>query len=238
VTTSHESYPRRHYSSVALESAEGAFAVTLDGRVPRSPARRPLVLPTEALARLVADEWAAQGERVALPTMPATRLAHVALDAAPAAHADMAARVAEYAAHDLLCYFADAPAGLVARQQAAWTPLLAWAETELGLELATSASIAHVEQPPRTLEAVRRLAAALDDFTLTGLLAAAQLFGSAILALALQRGRLSGAEAFALSQLDETWQAEQWGEDAEAAARRASMAAEAEALQRWFAALS
>jgi chaperone required for assembly of F1-ATPase len=229
-----ESQPKRHYSSVAVAPADKGFAVTLDGRTPRSPAGRPLVLPTESLADVVAEEWAAQGERVDFATMPATRLAHVALDAAPRAHGEMAGRLAEYAAHDLLCYFADAPTALVVRQEAAWSPQLAWARDELGLTFATSASITHVEQPPRTLEAVRDLAAALDDFSLTGLVAAAQLFSSVILALALQRGRLEGGSAFALSQLDETFQAEQWGEDAEAAQRRVAMAKEAKALEAWF----
>jgi chaperone required for assembly of F1-ATPase len=232
-----ESQPKRHYSEVAVTPGAGGFAVTLDGRTPRSPAGQPLVLPAEALAQLIADEWAAQEERVVLPTMPATRLAHVALAAAPAGRRDMAARMGEYAAHDLLCYFADAPAGLVARQEAGWTPLLDWARDALRLSFVKSAGVTHVEQPSETLESVRRLAAELDDFALTGLVAAAQLLGSAILALALERGRLRGAEAFARSQLDETWQTEQWGEDSEAAARRTAMAAEAGALEAWFRAL-
>ena len=238
MTTSAESYPKRHYLAAAIARAPGGYSVTLDGRVPRTPAGGRLVLPREALAQLVATEWAAQGECVVLPSMPATRLAHVALDAAPAAHDELATRMAEFAAHDLLCYFADAPTELVARQEATWAPLLAWAEAELGLTFLRSAGVTHLDQPPATLEAVRRLAAGLDDFALTGLVAAAQLFGSAILALALMRGRLGGPQAFAISQLDETYQVETWGEDAEAAARRAAMASDARMLGDWFRALS
>jgi len=231
-------HPKRHYKDVAVSAAPGGYGVTLDGRVPRSPAARPLVLPTEPLARLIADEWAGQGERVVFAAMPATRLAHVALDAAPTARVALAEQLADYGAHDLLCYFAEAPAALVARQEARWAPLLAWAQDELALTFARSAGVTHVEQSPETLDGVRRLAAAESDFSLTALVAAAQLFGSAILALALQRGRLNGAEASELSQLDETFQAETWGEDAEAAERRGTLAGEARALEAWFRALS
>lgn len=230
--------PKRHYQSADVTPAQAGFTVTLDGRVPRTPAGGRLVLPYEALARVIAAEWGAQGERVVIASMPTTRLAHVAIDAATAAHDELAARIAEFAAHDLLCYFADAPAALVARQAATWTPIMTWAEAALGLSFRRRTGVVHVDQPPETLEAVRRLAADLDDFALTGLVAAAQLFGSAILAIALLRGRLNGAEAFLASQLDEIFQAEAWGEDVEAAERRAAMAGEAEALEVWFRALS
>ena len=166
--------------------------------------------------------------------MPATRLSHVALDAAPTARADMAEQFADYAAHDLLCYFADTPAGLVARQESRWAPLLTWAQDELALTFARSSGVAHIEQPPETLDRVRSLAAGESDFSLTGLVAAAQLFGSAILALALQRGRLNGAEAIALSQLDEDLSSagDRWGVDAEAAGSDARPLA-AEARMSW-----
>lgn len=238
MSTPTETHPKRHYLTVDVAPVPGGFSVTLDGRVPRTPAGGRLVLPAEALAQLVASEWAGQGERVVLPSMPATRLAHVAIDAAAAAHHELAARMAEFAAHDLLCYFAEAPASLVARQEATWAPLLAWAESALGLKFLRCVGVSHHEQPPETLDGVRRLAAGLDGFTLTGLVVAAQLFGSAILGLALMRGRLDGADAFAISQLDESFQVETWGEDAEAAARRAAMLDEARGLGAWFRALS
>jgi chaperone required for assembly of F1-ATPase len=212
--------------------------VLLDGRAPKSPAGAPLRLPTAALAGLVAEEWAAQADTIAYATMPATRLAFTAIDRTPHVRPAMAAEIAKYAGSDLLCYFADGPAALVERQAAQWGPLLDWADAELGIKLTLAQGILHRPQDPEALARAEALAAALDDFALTALVRAAGLFGSAVLAFALQRGRLSGEGAFALARLDEIFQEERWGVDAEAADRAAAMLAEAVALERWFEALA
>lgn len=230
--------PRRFYREVATEEGEGGVRVLLDGRVPKTPAGPPLVLPRAALAELVAAEWAAQTEIIEFATMPATRLAFTAIDRTPHVRAGMAAEVAKYAGSDLLCYFAETPPALVARQTAQWGPLLDWADEALGVRLARVEGIMHRPQAPAALAQVGRLAAALDDFSLTALAHAAALFGSAVLAFALQRRRLGGEEAFDLARLDEAFQEERWGVDAEAAARAAKLRAEAVALERWFAGLS
>ncbi|MBW3616322.1 MAG: ATPase [Proteobacteria bacterium] len=227
----------RFYKAVDVAPAAGGWAVQLDGRTARTPDRAALVLPTPSLARLVADEWAAQGKHIVFATMPATRLAFTALDRAPGAHEALAEEVARYAGSDLLCYFAEAPRSLLDRQTAAWSPVLDWAESELGLRFQRAAGIVHRPQPPETLARVRDLAAALDPFALTALAYAAPLFGSAVLSLAVEGGRLSGAEAFTLSRLDEIHQEEAWGVDAEAAERTAALQIEAETVDRWFAAL-
>ena len=210
----------------------------LDGRTPRSPEGRPLVLPNAALASLVAEEWAAQGEYLQAASMPATRLAWTAIDRAPVIRADLAAEVARFAATDLVCYFAERPAGLVRRQEAGWGPVIDWAAEALGVTLRRVHGVIHQVQPPATLDRIAALAAETDDLTLTGLAFGAALFGSAILALALQRGRLTADEAFQLSRLDETFQEEQWGVDAEAAERADGQAREAVTLGRWFEALA
>jgi len=229
---------RRFYKTVGVAPAGPGFAVTLDGRTPRSPGGHRLVLPTEALAALIAEEWAAQGESIILAEMSATRLAYSAFDGVAAARADTAASVARYAGADLLCYFAEGPRALVERQEALWTPLLEWAEAELQLPLVCVTGVMHAAQPPQSLARAEALAGALDDFALAGLAFATALFGSAVLGFALQRGRLNADQAFALSRLDETFQEEQWGLDAEAAARADAMAADAVMLERWFRALS
>jgi chaperone required for assembly of F1-ATPase len=228
---------RRFYKAVETVPAEGGWAVRLDGRTAKTPERASLVLPTEALASLVAEEWRAQGEHIVFASMPATRLAFTGIDRAPAVHDALAAEVARYADSDLLCYYAEAPRSLLDRQTAAWAPVLDWAEAELGLRFERAAGIVHRPQPPETLTRVRELAAGLDDLGLTALAYAAPLFGSAVLSLAVQRAHLSGAEAFTLSRLDEIHQEEAWGVDAEAAERTAAMLIEAETLDRWFAAL-
>jgi chaperone required for assembly of F1-ATPase len=229
--------PRRFYTDVTVEPDGVGFAVRLDGRTPRTPQGRPLIAPTHALAGLIAGEWRGQGEWIAQASMPATRLAHTAIDAVSAARGPTAEGVVGYAGADLLCYFADGPARLVQRQERVWAPLLDWARDAHGLAFARAAGIVHRPQPGETLARLAALLAAVDDFTLAGLAFAAPLFGSAVLALALRDGRIDADEAMAAARLDEIFQEEQWGVDAEAAAKADAMAAEAVMLERWFAAL-
>lgn len=229
--------PRRFWIEAGVAEAEGGWGVRLDGRAAKTPAGAALVLPTKALAELVAGEWAAQGETIEYASMPATRLAATALDRVPETHAQVAAEVAKYATSDLLCYVAEGPEPLVAAEQAAWGPLLNWAEAELGLRFVQAAGIVHRPQPPGTVARVEALAEALDAFRLTGLAFAAPLLGSAVLALALERGRLTGEAAFAASRVDEAFQESRWGVDVEAAERAARLLGEAKAVDAWFRAL-
>lgn len=230
--------PRRFYAAVEVGAEAGGYAVLLDGRTLRGPRGERVVLPTQGLARMIAEEWAGQGEHLELAAMHATRLANTALEAVPQAREATAQSVADYAASDLLCYFATGPAGLVERQERLWGPILDRAEAELGLTFHRAAGIVHRPQPPQTLARVKALALALDDFGLAAAAFGAALFGSAVLALSLERGWLSGEEALALSRVDEAWQEEKWGVDAEAAERTTRLAAEAAMLDRWFRALS
>ena len=227
---------RRFYAAVDVAPAEGgAFAVRLDGRAPRSPAGHRLALPTRALAGMVAEEWAAQGENIIPDSMLATRLAWTALAMRePAARAAAVDRVAAFAGADVLCYFADGPGDLVERQERRWGPMIEWADTALGATFHRAQGVVHQPQPDATIARIRALAEIDDDFALAGVMAAAALFGSAILALALRRAQLTADAAFALSRLDEAYQEEKWGIDSEAAIRSEAMAAEAAMLQRWF----
>lgn len=229
--------PRRFYRSVDVAPAEGGFGVRLDGRNARTPRRALLVAPTERLARLLADEWQAQDPEIRSETMPATRLANTAIDHVGAARQAVAAEVARYAGSDLTCYLAEGPSALVAQQTARWGAVRDWAERELGVALTPVAGVTHQAQPAQSLARVEALGAGLDDFSLAGLAHATSLFGSAVIALALQRGVLSGEEAFELSRLDEAFQESQWGVDAEAAERTARLREDALMLDAWFRAL-
>lgn len=231
--------PRRFYKTVEVAPvADGGFTVLLDGRNMRTPRGAKLVLPTRAIAEQIAAEWAAQGETIDMAAMHANRLANTAIDAVSHAHAATAAAFADYAGSDLLCYFAEAPEGLVRRQAEAWEPVLQRVEAEAGLTFVRAAGVVHRPQPPQTLAQVRDMATALDDFTLAGLAFGASLFGSALLSLALQRGWTDGATAFELSRVDEAWQEEQWGVDDEAAERTARLRGEAIMLDQWFRSLT
>lgn len=231
--------PRRFYAGASVaDEPNGGHVVLLDGRPLRGPKGGRVVLPTRALADQVAEEWAGQGETIELAKMHATRLANTAIESVPLAREATAQAIADYAASDLVCYFAVAPAGLVERQERLWGPALERAEAEAGLAFVRAAGIVHRPQPAETLEKVKALALELDNFGLTGLAFGAALFGSAVLAIALQRGWLSGEQAFALSRVDEAWQEEKWGVDAEAAERTERLAGEAAMLDRWFRGLS
>jgi chaperone required for assembly of F1-ATPase len=229
---------RRFYVQVSVVPDDaGGHGVRLDGRAPRSPGGRVLNLPTRALAELIADEWRAQGDTVETAAMPATRLAHTALDVVPGARRLSEEGVVRFAGADLICYFAEGPASLARRQEEAWGPLLDWALAAEGLAFTRAVGVVHRDQPPETLDRVAALLAGLDDFTLAGLAFAAPLFGSAIIALALRAGRLDAAAAMAAARLDEAFQEERWGVDAEAKARTDALAREAAMVDRWFAAL-
>ncbi|MBO9710259.1 MAG: ATPase [Caulobacter sp.] len=232
--------PRRFYKAAVAGPAQGeggGFAVLLDGRTPKSPAKSPLVLPTLALAELVAAEWEAQVEVIDSAAMPATRLAFTAIDRIRETRAEVAREVAAYAGSDLLCYWADHPTALVERQKRDWGGMLDWAKAELGLALQPVSGIIHSPQPPSALASVEALALTMDDFALAGVAYGAGLLGSTVLALALRAGALTGRRALDLSRLEEIFQAEAWGQDAEAATRAENLAGEAEVLERWFAAL-
>jgi chaperone required for assembly of F1-ATPase len=229
--------PRRFYRTVETAETAGGFAVLLDGRALRTPGGARVLLPTRALAELVAGDWAAQDQLVELAQMHAARLANTAIDSIPQTREATADQVAAYAGSDLLLYFAEEPQGLVQRQAERWGPLLERAEAEAKLAFARASGIIHQSQPQATLDEVRGIALRLDDFGLAGLAFGAALFGSAVLAIALLRGWIEAEQAFELSRLDEAWQEERWGVDEEAAERTEWLRGEALMLGRWFAAL-
>ena len=230
--------PKRFYKDVSVVAEDGGFSVKLDGRTVRSPRGGKLFVPTRALAEMVAAEWDAQATHIEIAAMHVTRLAFTATEAVPQAREATAAQVAQYAATDLLCYFSEAGNSLYDRQVAAWEPVLRRAEHELTLVFQRATGIVHAEQPEATLAKVKALALELDDFALTGVAFGTPLFGSAVLAFALQRGWLTGEEAWTLSRIDEAYQEEKWGVDEEAAERTARLLGEARMLEAWFRALA
>jgi chaperone required for assembly of F1-ATPase len=230
--------PKRFYRTVSVDGAAPAFRVLLDGKPIRTPARRELALPARALAKAVAAEWEAQGEHIDPATMPLTRLVNSALDGVTGREPEVRAEIAKYAASDLLCYRAEEPAELAHRQGRAWDPVLAWAHEALGARLLLGQGIAPVTQPPAAGAAIDRALAGLDAFALAAHHVMTTLTSSALLALAQARGRLTAEEAWAAAHVDEDWQISQWGEDAEAKARRDRRWEEMQAASRLLALLA
>jgi chaperone required for assembly of F1-ATPase len=215
------SLPKRFYKDVAVNDEGGEAALLLDGKPVRTPGKAPLALPTRAAANAVADEWRAQGERVDPETMPLTRLANSAIDGVRGREHAVAADIVRHAGSDLLSYRAKGPQGLITAQAKHWDPVLAWAERALDAPFRQVAGVVHVEQPEASLDAVARQLAVFGPFELAALHVMTQLTGSALLPLAVALGKLTPEEAWAAAHVDEDWQIGQWGEDAEAAARRA-----------------
>ena len=216
--------PKRFYKAAAvIEAGEGLFGVALDGRSVRTPGKRVLAVPSRELAAAIAAEWAGQGEVIDPLSMPMTRLTNSALDGVEDARTEVAEEIVRYAGSDLLCYRADYPAKLVDRQVEHWDPVLAWGREDLGAVFVLSEGIRHVEQPPRTLDLVR---AALpeDALRLAALNLMTTLSGSALLAIAVWRGRLSAEQGWRIAHIDEETQEEAWGVDVEALRRRETRA--------------
>ncbi len=225
---------RRFYETVTVRPGGGGFEVRLDERLVRTPSKAGLALPTRALAQAVADEWAAQGERVEPASMPLTGLACTAIDRIAPRRGEVVAEIVDYARTDMLCYRAERPRSLVERQGALWQPLLDWAAVELGAALQVTSGILAAGQPDAAVSALEGTVEALSDLELAALACATQASGSLIVALALGRGRLSAAEAFEVAELDATFQMEQWGEDPEATRRREGVHADLEVARKLF----
>ena len=205
---------KRFWTDVAIVDAEHGHAITLDTRPVRTPARLPLILPTRALADAVAVEWAAQGEEVDPRTMPMTGLSNAAIDRVQPDPAGIVAQIAGYAETDLLCYRADAPETLVARQAEAWDPLLDWARLRYDIAFRVTAGIVHVAQPAETIARLRTAVAAQGPHILAALSPLVTIAGSLVLALAVIESAIDADTAFDTAHLDELWQVERWGEDA------------------------
>lgn len=222
---------RRFYKSADV--GEGNL-VMLDGRPVRTPGRAPLAPPSARLAGAIAEEWDAQGERVDPRSMPLTGLANAAIDRIAPAKEAFAQGLAVFGESDLLCYRAEGPAPLVARQAERWDPLLDWARGRYGIAFTVTSGITHRAQPAETVERLAAAVQARDPFELAGLSPLVTVSSSLVIALALAEGAVGLDAAWDAAMLDEQWQAEQWGEDAEAAmalaGRRADFAAAARFL--------
>ncbi|MCF4167107.1 ATPase [Zavarzinia compransoris] len=217
---------KRFWKTAAPAEAGDGFTVTLDGRPMRTPAKRPLTVPTRALAEALAAEWNAQPVDFKPETLALTRFANTALDRVADLRAEVVAEMANWAGTDLVCYRATEPDDLIARQAEAWDPWIDWVRRRFDTELAVTAGLMPVAQPETV---VPRMAAVLDhrsDADLAALHTMVGILGSLVLALAVAEGEMALEDAWKASRIDDDYQIEQWGEDAEAADRAARQRAD------------
>lgn len=208
---------KRFWEAATIEQDDAGFAVLLDGRPVKTPAKRALVLPTERMAENVAAEWDAQEKTVVPASMPWTRSANAAIDKVAAQRQEVADHLAGYAETDLLCYRADGPPALVARQKESWDPMLDWAARTFGARLSVTSGVMPVSQSSTDIDRVAVRMRGMSAFQLTGFHDLVTLTGSFVLALAATESIASPETLWDMSRIDEAWQIEQWGEDEEAA---------------------
>lgn len=208
---------KRFWSDAKAVSCDGGYTVELDGRPVKTPAKAALTLPTQGFADAVAAEWMGQDKDIDPLSMPYTRTANAAIDKVTVQREEIIDMLADYGDSDLLCYRADGPESLTLRQSSTWDPALAWAKDALGATLLPRTGVMHVRQDDASLKAIRTHIARASTFQLTALHDLIMLSGSAVLGLAAAEGWKTPLEIWEMSILDETWQAEQWGHDDEAA---------------------
>lgn len=206
--------------AVVVPEADG-FAIRLDGRPVKTPAKRALIVPTHAMAQAIAAEWDAQEEEINPHTMPATKTANAAIDKVAVQHAEVAEMLAAYGDADLLCYRADGPEELVARQTAQWDPMLDWGAAALGARLEPRTGIMHAPQKAEPLAVLSARTHALNAFELAAFHDLVSLSGSLVLGFAAALHARPADVLWDMSRLDEIWQIEQWGKDDEAEATAA-----------------
>jgi chaperone required for assembly of F1-ATPase len=215
----------RFYKEATAGEGEGGFAVLLDGRGVRTPARKPLAAPIKPLAQAIAAEWSAQEKMVDPAAMPLTRLANSIIDGVAPAPAPVADEIEQYLGTDMLFYRASEPEGLVALQRQHWDPIVTWAHDALGARFVLAEGVMHVAQPREAITAARAKISGTNDasghWRLGALNVATTITGSALLALALAEGHLSPDDVWTAAHVDEDWNMEFWGRDELALERRA-----------------
>lgn len=226
---------KRFWKDVTVDAERG---VRLDDRPVRTPGRVPLLLPTAALAEAVADEWREVTDDIDPRAMPLTGLANAAIDRIAPGPAAFAAGLAAYGESDLLCYRADSPSDLVVRQAALWDPPLDWARDRYDVHFEIVAGVMHRPQPEATTERLGAALAARHPFELAPLSPIVTITGSLVLALALAEDAMETEAVWAAANLDEDWQAEQWGEDDLAVKARETRQRDFEAAARFLSLVS
>lgn len=222
--------PKRFYAKAEAVARAGGHGIALDGKAVRTPARNEFLVPTAELGARIAAEWEAQAEEIDPGLMPLTRIVNSALDGVAQAMPAVRAEIAAYAGSDLVCYRAETPRELVSLQAAHWDPVLAFARNCLGARFLRGEGVMHVAQPQAALDAVAaRLEAETSPLALAALHVVVTITGSVLLALALADRHLDVEAVWRAAHVDEDWNASQWGEDAEAARRRAFRRADFEA---------
>ncbi|MFL6726368.1 MAG: ATP12 family chaperone protein [Sphingomicrobium sp.] len=207
---------KRFWTTATAEKEGDGWTIKVDDRIVRTPARQLLIAPTQALAEAISEEWRAVGDELDPRDIPLTGLANATIDRVAPDRQAFAAGLAQYVETDLACYRSEGPAELVRRQEQSWDKLLAWARRRYDVDFVTTSGLIHVAQPAATVERLSHAIASLDAFRLAGLSPLVTIGGSVVAALAVVEKAITAENAWDAVSIDERWQLEQWGNDAEA----------------------
>jgi chaperone required for assembly of F1-ATPase len=207
---------KRFWKSARAIQNDGGWGVELDGRPLRTPARKPLSVPTQRLADAIAGEWNAAEDKIDPRAMPLTGIANAAIDRVAPDKQSFASGIAKYAEADLACYRAEGPQGLIDAQAEHWDELLAWGRRRFDVDFRTTSGVLHVDQPPATVERLAHAVSALDSYRLAGLSPLVTIGGSLLAALGVLEEAFTPEWAWEAVSVDDRWQLEQWGSDEEA----------------------
>lgn len=227
---------KRFFTTASTASVETGFSVLLDGKPVKTPAQYALIVPSRSLAEAIAAEWNAQREKIEPATMLLMKFANTVIDGVAGKMDKVRDSIASYTGTDLLFYLAEGPDDLVARQNRAWQPVLAWLRKQ-GMDFKTTQGVIHIPQAQTSLAALAEKIKTYDPFTLAALSSMTTLTGSACLSLAVIEDFLSVEAAWDAAHLDEDWQIEQWGPDDEITTKRSEKWKEMEAAARMLALL-
>lgn len=223
---------RRRYSSVSVSSGDDGFVIALDGKPVQTPGLRPLVVPGLPLAEALGEEWRNQGEMIRPETMPINQLVNTAIDRVIPERTRIIEGLLGYGRTDLLCYRVAAPRDLAERQEAVWQPVLDWVAVRWEAEMVVTTELAHLAQPAAAMARLKAAVEHCDPWQLTALQSAVAAMGSLALGLALVEEKIDADGAHQAAQLEELYQAELWGEDEEAVARRSGLSSQVAAAAR------
>ena len=212
--------PKRFYTNSGTAVVDGGFSVTLDGRATRTPGRTPVVVPSAALAQRMADEWAAQGERINADLMPVVRLVNSALELGSTKLPTLRDEIVKYAGNDLMLYRAESPRELVEAEEALWDAALVKLARHFGVAFQPTIGIVHQPQPPATLARLAEAVAHDGLLATTALVSITSLTGSGLLAIGLRHGLFTPDEVWTAAHVDEDYNMRLWGEVDDAALRR------------------
>jgi chaperone required for assembly of F1-ATPase len=225
---------KRFYTKASTAPLGEGHAILLDGMPIKTPAGNVLAVPTDALAKALAAEWQAQGEKIITATMPLMQMAATVVDYGERNRKDIRERLLAYVKSDLLCYYVEEPPELQARQEKLFAPKLQWLHRRYAIHLNIATALLADTQPEGAMPRMEAVLAALDDWKLMGVQTAALASGSLVLALGLMERAFTAREVFDAAEVEHSFQLEKWGGDPAAEARQAGVLFELQAVERWF----